>query len=172
MVVVVMGSVVIASVFVAVWHKALPADGPSLGRPVAGVIRLDGGSAIVREADKQEGPHVGRRKSCYLLVGDEDVVTALKLVAKGGIAAALKLQKSGAMLLMPGGDVGIGSCLETLALAGHARVVIINCKQTGYAVPHLETCVQCIKEGGLESGLLGCKAAVQWRGNVFGGAVM
>ena len=36
--------VIVASVFVAVWHKALPADGPSLDMPAAGVIRLDGGS--------------------------------------------------------------------------------------------------------------------------------
>ncbi len=71
---------------------------------------------------------LGRRKSCYLLVADENVVTAHKLVAEGGIAAALKLQEPGAMLLLPGGDVGVGNCIETLALAGHARVIIRNCK--------------------------------------------
>ena len=64
------------------------------------------------------------RKACCLLVVDKHVVTAMKLIAKGGIAAALKLQKLGAMLFLPGGDVGIGSCIETLALAGHARVVM------------------------------------------------
>ena len=103
-----MGCVIIASVFVPIRHEALPANGPSLGRSTVGVIRLDCSIAIVCEVDEQERAHIGRRKACCLLIADKHVITSPKLIAKGGIAAALKLQESGAMLFLPGGDVGIG----------------------------------------------------------------
>ncbi len=170
--VVIIGCVVIAPVFVAIWHEALPADGPSLGRPAAGVIRPYGGSAIVCEADEQERSHVSRCESCGLLVADEDVVTALELVAEGVIATALKLQESGAMLILPGGDFGVGCYIEALALAGHAKIVIRNCNQAGNALSNLEAGVQCIKGGGIERRLLGCKTAIKRCGRVTGGAVV
>ena len=132
-----MGRIVITPVGVAVWHEALPADGPSLGRPAVGVIRLHGGSTIFREADKQKGAHVGRGKACCLLVVDQDVVASLELVTDGGIAAALKLEESRAMLFLPSRNVGIGCCVEALALACHARVVCRNCNQTANALTQL-----------------------------------
>ncbi len=76
-----MGCVVITPVGVAIWHEALPADGPSLGRPVAGVIGLESGSAIFCKVDKQERAHIGRGEACYLLVADQDIVSSLELRA-------------------------------------------------------------------------------------------
>ncbi len=125
-----MGSIVITPIGVAVWHEAFPADGPSLGRPAAGVIRLHCGSTIVKKVDKQKGAHVGRGKACCLLVADQDVVASLELVADGGIAAALKLEESRAMLFLPSRNAGICCCVEALALACHARVVCRDCNQT------------------------------------------
>ncbi len=123
-----MGRVGMTPVGVAIWHEALPADGPSLGRPAAGVIRLDNGSAIFSKAAKQEGTHVGRGEACCLLVVDRDVVSALELVTDGGITAALKLQESRAMLLLPGRDIRISCRIKSLALTCHARIVIGSCK--------------------------------------------
>ncbi len=106
-----MGCVIIASLLISIKHEALPTNGPSLGRSTAGVIRLDCSIAIVCEADKQERDHIGRRIACCLLVVDKHVITSLKLIVKGGVAAAPKLQKPGAMMFLPGGDVGIGRCV-------------------------------------------------------------
>ena len=132
-----MGCVVITPVVVAVWHEALPADGPSLGTPAAGVISLDRGSAIFSMADKQEGTHIGRSEVCCLLIADQDIVASLELVANRGIAAPLKFQESRAMLFLPSGNVRVGRCIESLALPCHARIVSRNCKQTGYALTNL-----------------------------------
>ncbi len=132
-----MGRVVITPVGVAIWHDALHADGPSLGMPAASVIRLDSGSAIFSKADKQEGTHIGKGEACCLLVAEQDVVSALELVTDGGITAALKLQESRAMLLLPGRDIRTTCRIEALALTCHARIVIGNCKQAGYALTKL-----------------------------------
>ena len=111
MVVAAVGCVSIASVFISIRHEALPANGPSVGRSTDGVIRLDCSIAIVCEADKQERAHIGRRRTWCLVIADEHVVTSLKLIVKSGIAVASKLQEPGAMLFLPGGDVGIGCCV-------------------------------------------------------------
>ncbi len=152
--------VVITPVCVAVWHEALPADGPSLGRPAAGVIRLNNGSAILKKVDKQKGAHVSRGKARCLLVADQDVVSSLELVADGGTAAALKLQESRAMLFLPSRDVRVSYCVEALALACHARIVGRNCKQTADALTQLQACVQCIECSSVELGLLCRETAI------------
>ncbi len=85
-----MGCVVITPVGVAVWHEALPADGPSLGMPAVGVIGLDSGSTIFCKAGAQERAHVGRGEACCLLIADQDIIASLKVIADGGIATALK----------------------------------------------------------------------------------
>ncbi len=167
-----MGRVVITHVGVAIWHEALPADGPSLGRPAAGVIRLDRGSAILRKADKHKGAHVSRGEAYCLLVVDQDVVSSLELVADGGIAAALKLQESRAMMFMPSRDIRVSCCIESLALACHARIVGRNCKQTRDALTNLQACVQCIKGGSVEFRLLCRETAIQGCGCVAGSVVV
>ena len=164
--------VVITPVCVAVWHEALPADGPSLGRPAADIIGLRCGSTIFRKADKQKGAHVGSGKACCFLVADQDVVASPELVADGGIAAALKLEESRAMLFQPSRNVGIGCCVEALALACHARIVCKNCNQTANALTQLQTRVQCIEGSRVKLGLLCSETAIQGRGGVASSAVV